>query len=255
MKRLAVIAVVIASGFVAANPSLANSRQSSPAGGKTTVATTTPTPIATAGTPALAPSVAAFDTTATINGTAFFQWMYARGFRLYIMHSTAWGTCTAWSQTQTQLKNALAAGLKVAVYTRDPTCWQGGIEAAGPYVSQLQFFAIDIETDPGIAATQAMVAGVESLGVRPVIYSGSGMWSAVQGFNDTSFANVPLWDTNVTGKVSSNTWIPDVTAPTPVAYGGWNTSANPRVMVQQAFNVTLDGVSVDLNSVDPAFLR
>jgi hypothetical protein len=247
--------IVLVSGFVAAHPSFAASRQSSRPGKKTATTTLTPTTIATTTTLAPVTSVAAFDTTATINGTAFFQWMYAQGFRLYVMHSTAWGTCTPWPQTQTQLKNALAAGLKVAVYTRDPTCWQGGIEAAGPYIPQLQFFAIDIETDPGISAAQAMVAGVESLGVRPVIYSGSSMWSEVQGFDDTSFSSVPLWDTNVTGKVNPNTWTPDVTLPSPVRYGGWNTPTNPRVMVQQAFNVTLDGVVVDLSSVDAAFLR
>jgi hypothetical protein len=197
----------------------------------------------------------AFDTTATINGTDWFRWMYQHGFRLYVMHSTAWGTCTPWSQTQSQLAAALSVGLKVAVYTRDPRCWQGGIEAAGPYIPSLQFFALDVEGDPGIAVTRAMVDGVESTGVRPVIYSGSGMWASVQGSDDSSFADVPLWDTNVTGTFDPTTWVADIDDPVPVPYGGWNSPPNPRVMVQQAFNVTLNGVVVDLNSVAAEFLR
>lgn len=213
-------------------------------------------PASTAAVRSAAPaSVAAFDTTATISGTVWFQSMYDRGFRLYVMHSTAWGTCKPWPQTQTQLANALSVGLKVAVYTRSPNCWRGGIEAAGPYAPQLQFFALDIETDPGVAATKAMVAGVAALGVRPVIYSGAGMWAGVQGFDDRSFAGVPLWDTNVTGNVRLDTWSPRLDLPSPVAYGGWNTPANPRVLIQQAFEVDVDGVLVNLDSVKSSFLR
>ena len=199
--------------------------------------------------------MAAFDTTATIPGTAWFQDMYDRGFRLYVMHSTAWGTCTPWSETQSQLANALSVGLKVAAYTRDPRCWQQGIEAAGPYASQLQFFVLDSEFGPSVALTRDMVDGVIRLGVRPVIYTGWGMWSQIQGFDDTSFADVPLWDTNVTAAVDPGTWTPDVNAPVPVVHGGWNTPENPRMMVQQAWNVLIDGVVVDLDSVDAAFLR
>jgi hypothetical protein len=66
---------------------------------------------------------------------------------------------------------------------------------------------------------------------------------------------VPLWDTNVTGLAKPSAWAPNVGVPTPVPYGGWNTPANPRVMLQQASNVTLDGVLADLNSVDAAFLH
>lgn len=200
-------------------------------------------------------AVAAFDTTATIPGRAWFQGMYDRGFRLYVMHSTAWGTCTPWSETQSQLANALSVGLKVAAYTRDPRCWRQGIEAAGPYASQLQFFVLDSEFGPSVALTRDMVDGVTWLGVRPVIYTGWGMWSQIQGFDDTSFFDVPLWDTNVTGKVDPGAWTLDLNAPVPVTYGGWNTPGNPRVMVQQAWNVVIDGVVVDLDSVDAAFLR
>lgn len=201
-----------------------------------------------------ASSVAAFDTTATIFGTAWFRSMYERGFRLYVMHSTAWASCLPWSQTQAQLGAALSVGLKIAVYTRDLRCFQGGIEAAGPYTSQLQFFALDVETDPGISVTRALVNGVTALGVRPVIYTGSGMWSQVQGGNAASFADVPLWDTAASGNVRPSTWKPSLVAPAPVAYGGWNTPANPRVMVQQALNVSVNGVVVDLDSVSAAFL-
>jgi hypothetical protein len=204
--------------------------------------------------PACVQAVKAFDSTATINGTAWFRWMYRHGYRLYVMHSTEWGTCTPWPQAETQLRNALAVGLKVAAYTGDPSCWQGGIEAAGSLASELQFFALDVETDPGLQVTREVVDGVEALGVRPVVYSGSGMWPQVMGADD-SFADVALWDTDVTGTVNPGTWRPNLMVPAAVPYGGWNVPGNPRVMVQQAFNVSLNGVVVDVNSVAAGFLR
>ncbi|QCO98765.1 hypothetical protein FCN77_14980 [Arthrobacter sp. 24S4-2] len=77
------------------------------------------------------PSVKVLDTANTITDPAWFVQAYNAGFRLYIMHSTAWGTCDPWYRTQTQLKMALNAGLMIAVYTRDPRCWQGGISRPG----------------------------------------------------------------------------------------------------------------------------
>jgi hypothetical protein len=199
-------------------------------------------------------SVAAFDTTASISDPTWFKQMYAAGYRLYVMHSTSWGTCNPWPNTQAQLKMALDAGLKIAVYTRDPRCWQGGITAAGPHVRQLQFFALDVETDPGVPVTQAMVDGVKSLGVRPVIYTGSGMWPGIMN-GSTAYSGVALWDTDVRPGFSLSTWAPNVFSPAPTVYGGWNTPANPRALVQQAFEVVVDGVSVDISSVRASFLK
>lgn len=199
-------------------------------------------------------AVKAFDTTATIDNRAWFAGMAARGFRLYVLHSTQWGTCTPWPNAPGQIKMALDAGLAVAVYTRDPRCWRAGIRAARPYVGRLQFFALDVESDPGIRVTQAMVDGVTSLGVRPVIYTGAGMWPPIMGPNNSGFAEVPLWDTD-TRSTSLGSWLPDVFSPYPAQYGGWNTAATMRRGVQQAFDVVVDGVTVDLSSFDAAFLK
>ncbi|GAP57168.1 hypothetical protein AHiyo6_37330, partial [Arthrobacter sp. Hiyo6] len=162
------------------------------------------------------PSVKVLDSANTINDPAWFTKAYAAGFRLYIMHSTAWGTCTPWYNTQPQLGMALAAGLKIAVYTRDPNCWQGGISAAGPYQSQLQFFALDVETG-GPVVTRDMVDGVKAMGVRPVIYTGSGMWPQMTD-NSTAFSDVPLWDTNARN-INYKRWIADYLSPLPCRMG------------------------------------
>jgi hypothetical protein len=202
--------------------------------------------------PTASSSVKVVDTTAAITDPAWFKKAYDAGIRLYVMHSTAWGTCEPWYRTQPQLKMALDAGLKIAVYTRDASCWQGGISAAGPYAAQLQFFALDVE--PGSPpVTRDMVEGVRSMGVRPVIYSGSGMWPDLMG-NSTAFADVPLWDTN-TSNLNYSTWTADYLAPAPVQYGGWNTAATMRIGIQQKFEHSLNGVPVDLNSFDAAFLK
>ena len=197
-------------------------------------------------------AIAAFDTTATIIDPAFFTRMYSRGFRLYILHSTDWGAATPWYRTEAQLAMALDAGLMIAAYTRDPRHWRSGIEACGIHQNQLQFFALDIETDPGVPVTRAMVDGVASLGVRPVIYSGSGMYPGIMG-NSIEFADVPLWDTDTSMPITPKTMDAagtDLQHPRPVAYNGWNTPANPRIGVQQAFEVVIEGVAVDLNAFD-----
>lgn len=198
-------------------------------------------------------SVKALDSAATISNPQWFQDRFAEGFRLYIVHSTSWGSCDAWPNAEPQLKMALDAGMKIAVYTRDPRCWAGGIDAAGLYVDQLQFFAVDVETDPGIAATREMIDGVAATGVRPVVYSGSFEWATVMGAS-TEFADVPLWDTNAT-EVDPAGWVPNIASPPAEPYGGWNTAGNPRVIIQQAFEVELGGVRVDLNSVRADFLK
>lgn len=198
-----------------------------------------------------AASVKAIDSANIITDPGWFVQAYDAGIRLYVMHSTGWGTCEPWSRTQEQLKMALDAGLKIAVYTRDATCWEGGIAAAGPYQAQLAFFALDVE--PGSPpVTREMVDGVRAMGVRPVIYSGSGMWPTIMD-GSTAFADVPLWDANA-GPVDYAGWTADTGAPGPVGYGGWNTAANPRIGVQQKFEHELNGVLVDLNSFDAAFL-
>ena len=202
--------------------------------------------------PAQGGSVKVLDTTAAITDPNWFRQAYAEGFRLYVMHSTAWGTCTPWQQTQAQLKMALDAGLKIAVYTRDASCWENGIKAAGPYMPQLQFFALDIEPG-GSLVTRAMVDGVRSLGVRPVIYSGSGMWPGLMG-NSTAFSDVPLWDTD-TSNLNYASWTANYLAPAPVQYGGWNTAGTMRVGIQQKFEHTLNGINVDLNSFNASFLK
>ena len=138
------------------------------------------------------------------------------------------------------LGRALDAGLKVAAYTRNPRWWQTGIEACGPHIGALQFFCLDVEVDPGVPVTHAMVEGVQGMGVRPVIYSSSGMWPHVMG-NDTSFANLPLWDA-AHG------------APEPVPYGGWNTPGNMRVGVQLTEEADLNGMSINISTFSAGFL-
>lgn len=203
------------------------------------------------------------DSTAYIPDPGWFVSRFTEGFRLYCLHSTEWGGTAPWWRTEPQLAAALDAGLRIGVYTRDPTTWRAGIDACGPYVNRLQFFALDVETEgptggPGQQVTRAMVDGVRSLGVRPVIYTGSGMWPVVMGGNVTAFSDVPLWDTDTSSPpLGPESWTPDLAVPAPVRYGGWNEASRGtmRRIVQQAFDMPLGGVSVDLNAVDPAFLE
>ncbi|WP_427016244.1 hypothetical protein ACQCSX_15950 [Pseudarthrobacter sp. P1] len=230
--------------------------------GAATVDETTPAAPASIAAPQLAAqgtvdttlsgSVKAIDSANPITDPAWFAQAYADGFRLYVMHAVMWDSCTPWERTAPQLKMALDAGLKIAIYTRDPRCWQAGIDAAGPYASRLQFFALDVENG-GVPVTRAMVDGVAATGVRPIIYSGSGMWDGLQGATANSFSDVPLWDTD-TSVFPFTGWQPDHLSPAPVAYGGWNAPGTMRIASQQLFEFNYHGVAIDLNSFDAGFL-
>ena len=172
---------------------------------------------------------------------AWYRSAYVAGFRLAVLSTNTWDANEPWPHASIQLQRALDAGLAIAAYTRNPQWWQAGIEACSPHIRQLQFFALDIENDPGVPLTQAMVDGVAGMGVRPVIYSGSGMWPSLMG-NDTSFASLPLWDADHDGS-----------GPTP--YGGWNTPNNPRIGVQQVEETALGGITINISSFSADFLR
>lgn len=200
------------------------------------------------------PSVKAFDSANTISDPAWFNKAYSAGFRLYILNTVRWGTCDPWPLAQTQIQAALAAGLKVAAYTRNPNCWENGILATGPYQKQLQFFAIDVETDPGVAATKSMVDGIKAMGVRPIIYTNYLMWPHIQQNTANSFSKLPLWDAQNSQFPYSN-WQANYLSPTPITFNYWNTTDNTRIAVQQQIEYPLNGINVDLDSFDATFLQ
>ncbi len=98
-----------------------------------------------------------------------------------------------------------------------------------------------------------MVAGVRAAGVQPVIYTGRGIWPSIAGTDAYKFSSVPLWDTDATYDRPSSLSA-SLSTPTPQAYGGWNVNGTMRVGVQQYFEYNLNGVKVDINSFDRAFL-
>lgn len=196
--------------------------------------------------------VKAFDTVYGASA-AWFADMFNHGFRLAIFSTNEWGQNKPWADAPAAIKRALDAGLMVAAYTRDPRWWHTGIQACAPYIDRLQFFCLDIETDPGVPVTRAMVDGVRALGVRPLIYSGWGMWPSIM-HNSTAFADVPLWDVDAEGAHWPIGFGPTLDDPKPVTYGGWNTAANPRVGLQQTWDLIYQGINVDLSSFSAAFL-
>ena len=179
--------------------------------------------------------VKAFDTRWTAS-PQWYQDAYADGYRLAVLSTNVWDQNAPSPQAAEQLGYALDAGLRIAAYTRNPRWYQAGIEACGPHTGQLSFFCLDVEIDPGVPVTHAMVDGVRSMGVSPLIYSSSGMWPHVMG-NDTSFADLPLWD----AAHGNPNWTP---------YGGWT----GRVGVQTTEEAVFNGVAINLSSFSAGFL-
>lgn len=111
--------------------------------------------------------------------------------------------------------------------------------------------------EPGVS----LIDGIKAMGVRPIIYSGYGMWENVMGKNVTQFSDVPLWDTNVKWEGRDKwddikkVWAPNILDPKPIQYGGWNTTANMRVAIQQSFDTVIEGEAVDINTFQASFLK
>ena len=180
-------------------------------------------------------TVQAFDTRHAA-GPGWYQDAFAAGYRLMVFSSNAWGRNQPSAATSGVLGMALDAGLRVAAYTRNPNWWRAGIEACGPHVGALSFFALDIETSPGVPVTRSMVDGVRGMGVQPVIYSGAHMWPAIMG-NDTSFSDIPLWDARHGG----GGFVP---------YGGWSGPVGTQLTEESSLN----GVPIDIDSFSASFL-
>ncbi|OBA72606.1 hypothetical protein A5641_08060 [Mycobacterium sp. 1554424.7] len=197
--------------------------------------------------------VKAFDTNDT-PPVGWYHDAYAAGFRLAVLSTNVWGQDAPRPEIPGQLAMALGAGLKIAAYTRNPQWWRTGISACAPYVDRLQFFCLDIETNPGVPPTRAMVDGVRGMGVRPVIYSNWSEWPKVMG-DDTSFADLPLWDAEThDAHWDPATYTPTLAVPAPVAYGGWNVPHNVRVGLQQTEDAYLGEVNINISSFAADFL-
>jgi len=195
---------------------------------------------------------------------AWFDAAYAQGYRGFITCShTFWpdgngvGVPQVLPWINTVLQRALRAGMWIAVYGRPVHLWEEALTAVHPNLRpQLQWFTLDVETEPGgpFPVTRAMVDGVASYGVRPVIYSNAFLWDETMGA-DSSFSDVPLWE--FAGDREG--WPATITEEPIDAFGGWNVPGNYRVaqQIRMLGNVPLTvigGVEVDDDVVDLSFL-
>ena len=167
-----------------------------------------------------------------------------------------WGSDQPRADAQQLFKYALDAGLKVAAYSRDPRWWNAAINAVGTYKSQLQFFALDIETDPGIPVTRSMVDGVKAMGVRPIIYSASGCGRASWGAQHQLQGRPALGHQHGWGQRDEPQ---DLHAQCVAAQAGalrrLERSRDHAVGIQQTFESLYNGKRIDIDSMSADFLR
>lgn len=193
-------------------------------------------------------SIKAIDTNTATGNAQWYIDLYRSGVRLFIIDGSVWqSSCAPNPEVQRDFALALGAGLKVGMYTRNPNCWPQGLQAAGIYKSQLQFFAIDIEAaSDGLSAsapaTQAMVDGITAQGVRPIMYTDDISWKQINK-NSTAFSSLPLWEPNTTTMNFTN-WNADVNAVQFYPFGGWTKLMGS----QQKFDYYFEGIDVDLDS-------
>ena len=159
------------------------------------------------------------------NAIPSVQWFIDRknegyhGF-LTTAHTFWGGVPQTWSGTQECLDKALTAGLKVGAYGRPVECWSAALDNCGSYIDNLDFFQLDVEhEEDGLPhpVTVAMVNGVQARGVRPLIYTSSGMWADIMG-SSTAFRWWGLWE-----RIAYAGWpaYMENVVPTNPGFGGW----------------------------------
>jgi hypothetical protein len=227
----------------------------------TSTPTSTPAPTSTPQAPAATGLYQAMDTDFGGSGVqpqSWFDAARAAGYEGFAttLHTFWNGQPKPWTQSAIALERALAAGMWVGAYGRPVSHWQQALNSLPRELrEQLKFFALDVEVEPSgtFAVKRAYVDGVrDQFGVRPIIYSGWGMWGDVMGSGVTSFSDVPLWD--FSGDRSG--WPSAMTDPVLRQYGGWNTPSNLRSgwQVQMQSPATFQGVKIDRDVFSRSFI-
>lgn len=196
------------------------------------------------------------------------------GFRLFITDPIEWSTecsdgyctmpvntCTIDPAAVAQIQYASNAGLDYAVYTRNPNCLTAAIEGLSSTLqAHLSFAILDIETDPSVPPSAALVNGVTALGQTLVFYSYQSAWYSITG-NATAYDSYPLqngqvpsW--NVSFPAAFPAGYPRLIA-MPYSYGGWSGEA---AIEQQQCCTDVAGIrnpsdQVDLDAVSAAWLN
>lgn len=199
----------------------------------------------------------AFDISAYQHGPTprWFEQMKGRGFRMAIIQAWGGGPMRTGPNpyARSQLQNARAAGLDLAVYVWLPPDDTEQTEdliasALGPVMNfDLRFVSMDIEgdrlhpTDPEARLDNAIhYTGLLLPGLPINIYTSAAMWPRVMG-NSTKYAHYPLWHAAYIGE--GKEWPTELP---PVNYGGWTEAA----AWQFAGTTPINGVGVDLNIVN-----
>lgn len=220
----------------------------------------TATPAETIGDAAASP-YRALDTDFGVYGVQDQRWFdaaRAEGYDGFIttLHTNWDDDPRPWLSSHVALEQALNAGMWIAAYGRPVSSWR---EALGHLPrdlrEQLKFFALDVEPEPGRdhRLQQEYADGVEGeFGVRPLVYTGWGMWGDVMGSGNGDFAHLPLWD--FAGDRFD--WPEEMTEEPLVEYGGWNVPGNYRVgwQVQMQQPAWLNGVNIDRDLFSREFI-
>ena len=165
--------------------------------------------------------------------------LYADGFRLAIWRAfdgyRVDGVFREGLEVSLELGFAVAAYVVVLPRSRGSVMRNALLESAGRLLGRLQFVAIDVEVE-GIKEEQILeyVAHLETLKVRPVIYTRKSFWEA-QGFSNR-FSYLPLWYAHYDWVASFDDFEP---------FAGW--TEDKVVGKQYGNDVGYGGMTVDYN--------
>jgi hypothetical protein len=194
---------------------------------------------------------------------AWFTTEHANGYQLMVIDPDTWSSefpdgkaddpgsasqCELAADSRQLIDNAVYAGMRVAIYNRNPNCWRQSLDSLGRLEKLgTPVYVWDVETQPGLVPTQADVATVTKMGYDNAVYT----WDGAVPANLTEFHTLPLfvtevanWDTPDAGPAA------DFPATTSIApFDGWTAA-----QMEQDSTGQLSGIRVDFDSVNAAWL-
>lgn len=153
---------------------------------------------------------------------------------------------------QQQLAGAKRRGMYLAAYTYPSWAWVEALENLGPFVSDMQALALDVEARAPVHPDQ--IDDLRAMGIRPIIYASAHTWSTIMGdspFKDT-FAemDVGLWVAQYPYRDWSGQWPTNVQDGMRYQVDGWQRC----VGWQFAGTTTLSDETWDLNIFEDDFI-
>jgi len=184
-----------------------------------------------------------------------WNYLWDQGIRLAIVQAYGGrpgGTTGPNPFAQQQVEGAKRRGMHLAAYTYPSWKWVEALDNLGPFVSDMQALALDVEARAPVHPDQ--ITDLRNMDIRPIIYASANSWNTIMGdspYKDTfSEMDVGLWVAYYPYRVWNGQWPVNVQEGMRYQVDSWQRC----VGWQFAGTTTLSDETWDLNIFEDDFI-